>query len=694
VLSGGVTAIVGPTSSLTLDFGEEVGGFVTLHFASTTTPAESVGLTFSESSANVSNTKSDNSNGGSNNEPAITHAATPGGGVSTSEAGWGIQGSLGGTSAAGSQLRGGFRYLTVINAAAGEIDLDGVSVDFTAAPGMTDLRAYPNYFHSNDSLLNRIWYAGAYTVQLDTVLASQGRQWPAPTTGWNNSALIGTAGTSVLVDGAKRDRTVWPGDLGVAVPTDFASLGDVTTVRNSLQVMYDHQRASDGELPYAGPQVSFYGSDAYHMWSLVGTATYFQETGDRAWLDSVWTKYRKAVDFVTAKIGADHLFNGTDNADWARTDAGGKNIELQAICYRVLTAGAALATVESSTDPTAAAIAATWTQAAADLKAAVNTAGTGSSGTGAYWDPSTNLYRDTIAGSGATLYPQDGNSLAVWYGLVPSAVTASAISTALTSRWTAIGAVTPEKSATSIHPFPGSMEVQAHFAANDDQNGLALIRSEWGFMLNAPAGTNSTFWEGYKTDGSSDYSGSYLSMAHGWATGPTSALSFFVLGIDPGSNGGQAYSVIPHPGDLTHVEGRLTLGTGPIDASWDRTASSFSLQVNAQLSAGAAGVVAVPRLGADRVVSIDDTVAWDGTTFLGAPGIASADQDANYIYFRGVQPGSRTLAWGTPASVVAEAPWAPALPLLVTLVGVAAARRRWSRGGARRIDPGRAETTR
>jgi hypothetical protein len=39
------------------------------------------------------------------------------------------------------------------------------------------------------------------------------------------------------------------------------------------------------------------------------------------------------------------------------------------------------------------------------------------------------------------------------------------------------------------------------------------------------------------------------------------------------------------------------------------------------------------------------TKAWDGTRFLGAPGIASADQDGTYIYFRGVQPGSRTFEW-------------------------------------------------
>ena len=34
---------------------------------------------------------------------------------------------------------------------------------------------------------------------------------------------------------------------------------------------------------------------------------------------------------------------------------------------------------------------------------------------------------------------------------------------------------------------------------------LDLIRREWGYMLNVPIGTASTFWEGFKDDGSFAY---------------------------------------------------------------------------------------------------------------------------------------------------------------------------------------------
>ncbi|MEK8174824.1 hypothetical protein NKH77_54515 [Streptomyces sp. M19] len=89
---------------------------------------------------------------------------------------------------------------------------------------------------------------GAYTVQTNIVGNGQGRVWGAPPVGWDNSATVGEAGESVLVDGAKRDRTIWPGDLGVSVLTDYVSLGDLRSVRNSLQTLYHHQSA-EGAFP-------------------------------------------------------------------------------------------------------------------------------------------------------------------------------------------------------------------------------------------------------------------------------------------------------------------------------------------------------------------------------------------------------------------------------------------------------------
>ncbi|WP_329456465.1 alpha-L-rhamnosidase-related protein [Streptomyces sp. NBC_01497] len=627
---GAPTVLHGQGSSVTFDFGQETGGFVTLAFAASTDPDQVVGITYSELSTYVSTTSSDGSNGGSNNEPPVRYAVTPGGTISTRR----DHPVAGASDAAAadplSQLRGGFRYLTVVNESGGTLALTDVSVSVTFAPNAADLRAYPNYFHCSDDLLNRVWYAGAYTVQTNIVARDQGRVWGPPDLGWNNSAPVGESGDTVLVDGAKRDRTVWPGDLGISVLTDYVSLGDLDTVRNSLRTLYNHQDSSSGALPYAGPAVDFIGnSDAYHLWTLIGTAGYVQLSGDVGWGRSIYPAFVKAVRFSTAKLDSDGLLNVTAAADWARTDADGKNLEANAIMYRALTTAAALARAVG--DATSAA---DWSDRAAALKAAL--------ANGGYWDETAGLYRDKPSGAGASLYPQDGNSLALWFGLVDDPARAAAISAALAARWTPVGALTPEKGDASVHPFPGGMEVHGHFAAGRDATALELIRREWGYMLTAPQGTASTFWEGYRTDGTSDYGGSYMSAAHGWSTGPTSALTYRLLGIAPAEDGGAGHTVVPHPGGLTSAEGRLSTADGVIDASWvagREGHGSFDLTLAAPRGAVTEVGVPVPDGGRGWVVTLDGRTVWDTTSR--ASGTRCTD---GYVRLRGLAGGTHRLA--------------------------------------------------
>ncbi len=595
VLSGLSTRISGTNSYVVLDFGKEVGGIATLHFAAASNTSQQVGLAFSESSLFVG-PGSDGSNYLSGVTDGAIYAAAVGGSSYTMPT---------------AKLRGGFRYLTVFMSTSGWVDLDNVSLAITFAPGKANPAAYPNYFYSNDALLNQIWYAGAYTVQTNTIDPTQGHVWDL-STGWSNNAVVGV-GSSVLVDGAKRDRTVWPGDMGIAVPTQFVSTNDLVSTRNSLTTMYNAQQAS-GELPFAGPTPLPYGSDTYHMWTLLGTSSYYTYSGDLAYITSIWTKYKLAMTFITNKINGNGLLNVTGTNDWARSGQGGENIAANALLYAVLNGGANLATAKGET-----ALASTYTSRAATLKAAANSR---------LWDAAMGLYRDNPT---STLYPQDGNSLAAWFGLTDGtkAITLVPI---LATRWNTYGATTPEWG-NNINNFPGSMEVNAHFAGNDDQNGLALIRRQWGYMLNSPIGTRSTFWEGMNANGTFAYGNFFMSHAHGWATGPTSALTFFVLGIAPETQLGQ-YHFIPHTGDLTNVEGRLTLPQGAVSASWSHpNANSFSSHLVSP--AGTTARVGVPRRGMSNVsiTANGTTVYTNGASTGSVSGLSYAGSDVNYVYF-------------------------------------------------------------
>ncbi len=625
-LSGRVTTLTGAKSEVIYDFGRDVGGFMSLHFAGASDAHQTLGMAFSESSQ-FAGPASDASGGENTGNDGYVSVPVGGAGSYTVPTRY---------------LRGGFRYLTLFMVSGGSVKLNGVSLHFTAAPDLARPNVYPDYFISSDALLNRIWYAGAYTVELDTIPPDEARTGSAPPGGgWDDSASVGQPG-SVLTDGAKRDRTIWPGDFVIAIPTDYASLDDLASVKRSLDALYDDQDP-DGALPYAGPPLNFPGelSDAYHLDTLIDTADYYMESGDKGWLDGHWTQYARAVAYAIGKTDpATGLFVVSGPADWARSDQGGPNLEANALMYRVLTTCQSLAQAEA--DSTLATLCA---QRAARLKSSVYQL---------LWDPSAGAYKDDPGGSTTpptVLYPQDGNALAVWFGLTQSHAQDVGILAHLKKNWTSIGAITPEwDSGKGIHPFPGGMEVDARFTAGDDDDALALIRTEWGYMLRSPLGTGSTFWEGYHTDGNmagyynGAYPASYTSLAHGWSTGPTAALSNFVLGITPAVPGGAVVQVVPHAGTLSYAIGCLTTIHGPVDVEWRHSQAGFILHVGAP-SGVAIQTVGIPLFGAPRRIFVNGKLAWDGHGLVTGTGVASAAQVGAYVYLRGLSAGHATFVW-------------------------------------------------
>lgn len=224
----GPARLHGNGSLLVFDFGQEVGGIVTIQYAAL--GEGSLGLAFTEAK-NFTGYVSDESNGGSGPDGALYANIS-----SHSFANAIYTMPL-------NKLRGGFRYLslfTLSQSSAIDVKIQKIELELSFQPTWQNLRAYGGYFDCNDQLLNRIWYASAYTVQLNTVPPSTGRVWPPPAEGWLNNAVLGS-GVEVIVDGAKRDRAVWSGDLGISIPSVLISTGDSDAVQNALNVQYANQ---------------------------------------------------------------------------------------------------------------------------------------------------------------------------------------------------------------------------------------------------------------------------------------------------------------------------------------------------------------------------------------------------------------------------------------------------------------------
>ncbi len=145
------------------------------------------------------------------------------------------------------------------------------------------------------------------------------------------------------------------------------------------------------------------------------------------------------------------------------------------------------------------------------------------------------------------------------------------------------------------------------------------------------------------------------SLAHGWSTTPVSALSGYVLGVQPATAGYATWTVQPEPGDLTWAEGDVPTPHGTIGVDWsgESGVGQFSMQVTAPQ--GTTGTIAVPTYGAtDPIVEDDGQIVWSGGTFTAAPGITGAHADGDYVYLTGVQPGQYLIAanpgnYGAPA---------------------------------------------
>ncbi|KAK0454789.1 glycoside hydrolase family 78 protein [Armillaria borealis] len=440
------------------------------------------------------------------------------------------------------QQRGGFRYLTIVTTADDPVSISDVLVDITFMPHWNDLRAYSGYFIAEDPVfddpkfLTKLWYSGAYTVQTNTIDPNQARSCTG-TSGWDNSGNAGPVSGPVLVDG----------DMGISTHTQLVSTNDLLATRNSLIVMFSTQDPSTGSLQYSGPPINAQGSDTYISWSLIGAHNYFLYTGDLEFIRTIWTNYTYALGFLQSQVDATGLMNvpAAFAKDWGRDGEEGHNSAVNALLYRSLITAADLASWlgESS-------LSTAYLTNASSVKSAFNEI---------LWDSSAAMFRDN---ENTSLHPQDGNSLAVLYNVTGNASQNAAISEGLTSFWTPIGPVSPELP-DIITPFVGGFEVQAHFVAEQGERALDLLRQEWDYMLYTNISVQSTLLEGFTSNARYNVSDpAYTSHAHGWSTGPTSALTFFVLGLTLTGPQGSSWSVAPVLSGLQSAEGRFETSLG------------------------------------------------------------------------------------------------------------------------------------
>ncbi len=447
------------------------------------------------------------------------------------------------------------------------------------------------------------------------------------------------AGTNVLpsiMDGAKRDRNDFTGDISISGLTLLYSTFAREYLAGSIE-LFSSVQASDGGItislppqyhpdvtPFDRTSATFLALPDYPLQHVTSIYHYYLYTGDKAFLQAQWPVVQKVIAlYASLTSNPQHLvippaFFGSPSADTLTN----------AHFYGVLLQGAQLAEAVGHAD-----VAAGYRAAAAQLREAINTV---------LYNSTTGLYDVNTAQKGVS--DQHGNSYAVLYGVAPAPGTTVAsmlqkLTAALYRPSTAPNATGPipvqqSSGSTQVGPYTSGYELFARFEAGDTTGALALIRNEWGLMRKSSSYYSGATWEYVALDGTPGL-GEGTSLAHGWASGPTSALSKYVLGVRPVQPGYKTWLVEPQPGDLSWATGTVPTPYGPIAIGWKKDGVAFSLEL--LVPAGTSGTVGVP-VNAGGALLRDN-----GRTVTGVSAAKEPNGRAGYLYLQDLKPGAHLI---------------------------------------------------
>jgi len=547
-------------------------------------------------------------------------------------------------------VQGGERYQMISLTTPGSVSLRAVGIKIGFRCSGAD--GYQGHFICSDEGLNKIWYASAYTLQTNMLppgsIAAPNVSGHKETKTTENNTLVFTATETanldrvlsntipVVVDGAKRDRSVWSGDLAVQGPVIYYSTNAPEYMRESLRLLGSYGSA-DGRVstnlpsewpvgtgPTAASESKIFSAN-YTLWWVKALADYYLYTGDKEFLKQEWPILTRELDWSASQVGHDGLFitDQKNGHDWDYYDGPkvGAVTAYNALYYRVLIDSAMLAD-DLGQDVQAQ----KYRAEAAGIKEAIN---------GKLFSPQTGVFDASDVERGGVA--QDANALPLAFGLVPEEKAGSILAKLKESLWTQYGPkpFSDAKDKPYISPYVTGFEVVARLRANDTGNAIHLLSTLWGPMIAPGDSQTGTIWEAVSFDGKPAL-GRTTSLSHGWAAMPAAALSSLVLGIQPVTAGYATWRVQPHPGDLQWAEGRAPTPKGPIDVAWGRGQATSSFTMRVVAPAETSGEIAVPTFGSRVAVFVNGRMVWNGEK----ANDYAAHGDSNYIYLDHVTSGT------------------------------------------------------
>ena len=401
---------------------------------------------------------------------------------------------------------------------------------------------YKGSFACSDPMLTQLWYTGAYTAHL----CMQEDIWDAP----------------------KRDRARWIGDLHVSGRVIDTVFADKFLMEQTMQRLRDD--AQGGQPADALPKSHVNGIPGYSCAWICTLADFQRYIGDNAFLAKQHQPLLTLLEYMQGELDDNHLFANKRGqwpyADWSPG-------------------------FDGDTPQARAATQLFYIQAAHDAVFLLKEMGDKSNADkyAAWADTLTQAARQSLPDAATNTYGSrlEENAMAIYSGTATPAQTQAIAQTILSpdsAAWDKTG--TPPYNNGVISPYYNNYVIYALSMAGHNQDALRVLRDYWGGMLAEGA---TTCWEAYDphwtkqdfhanlyADGNHGY---FVSLCHGWSSGPTSWLTERVLGVRPTGSGFATAEIAPDLGDLQWAEGTVPTPRGPIHARVEKKNGGLNLSL-------------------------------------------------------------------------------------------------------------------
>ncbi|KAI4912880.1 hypothetical protein J4E90_006288 [Alternaria incomplexa] len=386
--------------------------------------------------------------------------------------------------------------------------------------------------------------------------------------------LMGTNPHDTTVDGSKRDRIAYAGDLDIALVSSLSSTNGISYIKGTLDLLGSFQltpgffapTAKIQQEPLSAPvDANVTGLIGYSFNLLTAAANFYMRTGDvdmpKKWAPKAVRMLDWAHSQVLPESGLLNITNPALGGDWNYYDPSQAGVVTKfnmVYAYALQECIRLLADGGIDTKP--------YITRLDALRIAIDQN---------LWSNELNAYY--LSQSINNSFAQDSNTLAILAGVTRFNHTSSRVLSTLKQLSTPKGPLAFSNGTIAagfskfISPYASAYHLRAAFEADDSETTMDLLKSLWAPMAD-PKGANYTgcFWETLDAAGAPAL-GRGTSLCHGWAAGPTGELSDHVLGVKPVTPGYTEWRVAPVTLDLKWARGRVPVPGGEISVAWNAT---------------------------------------------------------------------------------------------------------------------------